>query len=177
MLVRIKDLSSGPREFDLTLDQGWWRNADWDDRILGLEGTLRVRMRLYRDGENLVVQGRLSGGIRVRCDRCLSEYFHELKPGFRLFLSPPPEDVNENEIELCEEDMGIRFFTGDTCDTDEIIREQILLTLPIKTLCAEGCQGLCPRCGANLNMGRCGCREENGHPAFLKLKQLKVGST
>ena len=129
-------------------------------------------MTIFREESNFVVDGHLSGGIRLRCDRCLGLYSHELQPEFRLFLSSPPQDPELNEIELCEEDMAVRFITGDEIDIDDIVIEQIYLSLPIKFLCSEGCHGLCPRCGTNLNKGKCGCLEEKGHPGFLKLKEL-----
>lgn len=87
-------------------------------------------------------------------------------------MSSPPQDPDQNEIELSEEDMAVRFITGGEIDIDDIVIEQIYLSLPIKFLCSEGCHGLCPRCGTNLNQGECGCLKKNGHPAFLKLKEL-----
>ena len=172
MIISIKALLRGPRYFDFAFDSAWWRDRDANDQILGLDGPLNVQMTISKEESNFVVEGRLSGGIRLRCDRCLGFYSHELQPEFRLFLSSPPQDPDQNEIELCEEDMAVRFITGDEIDIDDIVIEQIYLSLPIKFLCSEGCHGLCPRCGTNLNRGKCGCPEETGHPAFLKLKEL-----
>lgn len=172
MIISIKGLLRGPRHFDFAFDSDWWRDRDANGQILGLDGPLNVQMTISKEESNFVVEGHLSGGIRLRCDRCLGLYSHELQPEFRLFLSSSPEDPDQREIELCEEDMAVRFITGDEIDIDDIVIEQIYLSLPIKFLCSEGCHGLCPRCGTNLNRGKCGCPEENGHPAFLKLKEL-----
>ena len=177
MIISIKALLRGPRHFDFAFDSDWWRDRDANDQVLGLDGPLNVQMTISKEESNFVVEGRLSGGIRLRCDRCLSSYSHELKPEFRLFLSSSPQDPDQNEIELCEEDMAVRFITGDEIDMDDIVIEQIYLSLPIKFLCSERCHGLCPTCGTNLNRGKCGCQEKNGHPAFLKLKELEIDRT
>jgi len=174
MIISIKALLHGPRHFDFEFDSDLWGDRDANDQILGLEGPLNVQMTISKEESNFVVEGRLSGGIRLRCDRCLDLYSHELRPEFRLFLSSSPQDPDQREIELCEEDMAVRFITGDEIDIDDIVIEQIYLSLPIKFLCGEGCNGLCPICGTNLNRGKCGCPEKNGHPAFLKLKELDM---
>ena len=59
-------------------------------------------------------------------------------------------------------------------DGGSLLWEQYLLALPVKPLCDENCQGLCPRCGAPLRDGPCGCSEESGDPRLAVLKNLKV---
>ena len=174
MIIRLKDILRGPRDFDFTFDSGWWREEDANDQVLGLDGPLRVHISLSKEGNHYAVDGTLSGRIRLRCGRCLSSYSHELQSEFRLLLSPQPAEPVRSEIELLEEDMSIDFFPGDELEIDHIVREQIYLTLPMKLLCHEGCRGLCPVCGTNLNRGECSCYEKQGHPAFLKLKELEL---
>ena len=177
MIISKKDLLRRPRHFDFTIDSDWWMDRETNGQILGLDGPVNVQMTISKEESNFVVEGHLSGSVKVRCDRCLGSYSHELQPEFRLFLSSSPQDPDQNEIELCKEDMTVRFITGDEIDIDDIVMEQIYLSLPIKFLCGEGCHGLCPTCGTNLNRGRCGCQGKNGHPAFLKLKELEIDRT
>jgi uncharacterized protein len=91
---------------------------------------------------------------------------------FRLFLAPPPASTGPSEVELLHEDLLTDFMTGEEVNLEEVVREQVYFSLPMKVLCNEQCAGLCPRCGANLNRGKCGCLSEGGHPAFSKLKLL-----
>lgn len=177
MIISTKDLLRGPRHFDFAFDSDWWRDRDPNGQILGLDGPLNVQMTISKEESNFAVEGHLSGGIKLGCDRCLDLYSHELQLEFRLFLSFPPQDPVQNEIELSEGDMSVRFITGDKIDIDDIVLEQVYLSMPIKFLCSEGCHGLCPMCGTNLNRGKCGCLKENGHPAFLQLKQLETDRT
>ena len=174
MIIPLKNLLCGPRHFDFTFKSDWWRDGEANGQILGLDGPLKAQMTISKEDNNFVVGGRLSGAIKVRCDRCLGLYCHELQPEFKFFLSSPPADLVQSEIELCEEDMSVRFISGDQIDIDDIVREQIYLSLPMKFLCCEECHGLCPVCGTNLNKEKCGCLEESGHLAFLKLKELEL---
>ena len=58
---------------------------------------------------------------------------------------------------LREEDIGLAYYEGEEIDLTPLVHEQALLALPTRPLCTEGCRGLCPRCGTNLNAGPCGC--------------------
>ena len=70
--------------------------------------------------------------------------------------------------------MVVGYYQGDRLDLGEVVREQVLLGLPLKPLCREDCQGLCPRCGKNRNAGPCGCtpEEEEGDPRLEPLRKL-----
>jgi uncharacterized protein len=174
MIIRLKDILRGPRHLVATFNAGWWREGDANDQVLGLDSPLKVEMTLSREGNHYAVDGWISGRIRVRCDRCLGSYSHALQSEFRLLLSPPPTEPLRNEIELLEEDMSVEFLSGDEIEIDHIVREQLYLALPMKLLCHKGCRGLCPVCGTNLNRGTCTCQKKKGHPAFLKLNELKL---
>jgi uncharacterized protein len=63
-------------------------------------------------------------------------------------------------------------FSGDDLDLTAPVRESLLLELPMKPVCREDCVGLCPVCGANLNLERCGCRAETADPRLVSLKRL-----
>ena len=78
-----------------------------------------------------------------------------------------------SELELMEEDMEVNFITDDELNLHEIVREQLYLSVPIKSLCKEECLGLCAKCGCNLNKHSCECVKEQGHPGFSVLNKLK----
>ena len=96
-------------------------------------------------------------------------------PFLTLYLSLVQETKEcQNEIELLEDDMSVDFITGNEICLDDIVREQIYLSLPMKCLCREDCLGLCTLCGTNLNIGKCNCEDKKGHPGFSKLKNIKL---
>lgn len=173
MIIRLKEMMPGPRHFDLRFESNWWGGGDPNNQVLGLDGPLAAHLTLSKEGSYYAVDGVLSGRIRVRCDRCLETYSHGVQSGFRVLLAPPlPEPVG-SEIALSEEDMSVEFLSDEEIEIDHLVREQLYLALPVKFLCHDACRGLCPVCGANLNREACRCREKRGHPAFLKLKELK----
>ena len=101
--------------------------------------------------------------LRVPCDRCL-EVFEQ-----NYTLNPEHTVVRE----LNGEDTGEYVVTPDAIvDLDELVLTDVVLELPMVMLCKEDCKGLCGKCGANLNHGDCGCREETGDPRLAVLKQL-----
>jgi uncharacterized protein len=73
-----------------------------------------------------------------------------------------PEDAEEDT------------YSGKVVDLDPIVREQILLALPGYPVCDEGCKGLCPVCGANLNERDCGCDRRVPDPRWAGLKNVKL---
>ena len=99
----------------------------------------------------------------ARCDRCFEELVKHMEYTFTHGLaSELMDDENDDYIE-----------TPDfTLELDEVVISDILLNLPSKNLCREDCRGLCPKCGANLNLEKCGCSSEAADPRLEILKQL-----
>ena len=62
---------------------------------------------------------------------------------------------------------------GDQLDLEPLVRDAVMLELPQAPLCREGCLGLCPSCGADLNEGGCGCEAEVGDPRWASLDVLR----
>jgi uncharacterized protein len=174
MIVDLRTIPDGSRRFQFVLEQNWWPSDAQRDQILGIGTPVQVNLEIYKAGDKYVLDGELHGGLRIVCDRCVEAFHRELRTAFRVYLALPLPEEDETEIELAEKDLEVDFVRGEEIELDEIIREQIYLSLPMKSLCSVNCLGLCPTCGSNLNTGSCQCHREQGHPAFLKLKNLKI---
>lgn len=174
MIVDLRTVLHGPRQLDFTLEPSWWRCAEQNNQILGLASPFEVHISISKAGSRYLLNGRLSGRLRIRCDRCLEPYKRDLDSDFSLYLAADPLYTDQSEIELLEEDMSVEFITGDELCVDDIVREQVYLSLPMKCLCRTDCAGLCPYCGSNLNVKECGCTQRKGHPAFSKLKNITL---
>jgi uncharacterized protein len=157
-------------EFSEVLRDDWWQTARGDDQTLCLDGPLRVGIKISKVIDKFLVHGTIRGGVRAQCDRCLEPFRREVDSQFQVYLIVPKERANQEEIELLDEDMEVDFVKGDAVDLGDIVREQIYLSLPIRSICKESCCGLCPVCGTNLNERSCQCGKAEGHPAFSKLK-------
>ena len=175
MIIDLTTISQEGRSFDFSLEKDWWHSNEENDQVLGFDTNLEVKIKIYKAGEKYLLQGVLTGGLQVVCDRCLKSYHRDLKHDFNVFLDIIPKTgTNMTEVELLDGDMEVNFIKDREIDVDEVIREQIYLSLPMKSLCSDECLGLCPICGSDLNVRDCQCHKEQGHPGFLKLKDLKI---
>ena len=112
----------------------------------------------------LVMKGTVSTRIHGICDRCAAD--------FQRDVSFPIDAVLVTELSSEEdEDENLFPLVGDSADLEEIVRTVFVLNLDSKLLCREDCNGLCPRCGKNLNLGPCDCRKEPD-PRLAALAQL-----
>ncbi len=97
------------------------------------------------------------------CDRCCESVTKRFEYSFfHRLIAKLEEEYNDEYIET--PDM--------TLDLSELVLSDILLELPSKFLCRRDCQGLCQKCGQNLNLGDCGCEKQEIDPRLEKLKQL-----
>jgi uncharacterized protein len=80
----------------------------------------------------------------------------------------------EEEVALAEEDLVSVSYQGDTIDFTNEVQEQVLMEIPLKPLCSEGCKGLCSNCGADLNTGECCCARSGAGFTFSALKDFTV---
>ena len=112
----------------------------------------------------LVMTGEIKTTIHGVCDRCASDFHRD--EAFLIDVVLVTELANEEN-----EDEWVFHLEGDSADLDDIVRTVFVLNLDSKLLCKEDCQGLCCRCGKNLNDGPCTCEKELD-PRFAALKQL-----
>jgi uncharacterized protein len=92
---------------------------------------------------------------------------------FILDCSGENDNWNIQEIELKEEDIDTVSLVEPVVDILDILRQQLYLSLPVRNICADGCQGLCPVCGINLNQECCTCSETRRQSPFAVLEKLK----
>jgi uncharacterized protein len=166
MKIDLTKIPPEGRKFNLMLPMGWWKPDSDGDRIVGLERPLSASITIYPAGKNMVVEGLISARLLLRCDRCLEQYGWELSEGFRISLSLS-QFRGEGEVELLEDDLNLDFMDGGLLDPDQVVKEQLLLHVPMKTLCTLECKGLCPICGCNLNISTCSC-SSGGHDLLFR---------
>lgn len=148
-------------------------DAGFDLGDVTVSGTMRAVESEYR------FRGRITGSYVHACDRCLAEgrfafdvpvdwYFERNEP-----RTPAGPEVLEMDQDSVEDDR-VRHFEGNEINLADYVWEEVVLTAPAKFLCDESCKGLCPRCGANLNLGPCACpkQAEPGGGGFAALKDM-----
>jgi uncharacterized protein len=124
------------------------------------------------DGQ-IRIAGDIETKVELVCARCLEPVMEEVSRTFDLFYSPLPKGVKPEEARLKEDDAEIGFFEGEGLFLADVLREQVLLALPMKVICRGDCRGLCPNCGANLNHEECRCETHATDPRLAPLARLK----
>jgi uncharacterized protein len=134
----------------------------------------RVEGTLQRNGLVFRLRGILTGVLETECDRCLSRFGRPVETALEVRAVmgegeiPPQEDPGGD----AEEGAPIYLASQTTLDLSDVIREAVLLEIPIKNVCAEDCQGLCPQCGANLNLETCTCDRTPQDQRWSALREL-----
>jgi uncharacterized protein len=127
-----------------------------------------------RAGDEIRIAGSLKATLETSCSRCLDPAQCDIDKTFDLFFRENDEDlIDEDEVELTEEDTRTAFFAGTRLAIGDVLREQVLLALPMKALCRVDCKGLCPVCGTNRNQNTCTCSGEVFSPHMEKLLEIK----
>ncbi len=140
-------------------------------------GRVDVSCSVKKPREAIIVEGTVKTVIGTDCSRCIEPVQAPVQGEFRYVLVPAPDTAGEKsggEKELNPDDVDFEYYEGEVIDLDPMIFEQIALQIPLKALCFESCKGLCPRCGANLNRGSCGCPVGPVGGKFAALENFRV---
>ena len=154
------DLTAEASELDVSLDGGH------------LESPVEVSLDVNRRGDDIFLKGRASVKAMLECARCLEEYFYVLEGPIDLLCviggEPGEVDACGDREDVIEVPSGTKYV-----DLAGYLRSELLVLVPLKPLCDDGCRGLCPKCGANLNISPCSCGRESHDSRWDALKKLK----
>lgn len=124
---------------------------------------LKGELTVTRTSEGVYLEGTLESSMISECVRCLEEAVVPITITLGELFYYPPHTAPQGEQVIGEDGF---------IDLSPIVRDLSLLEMPIKVLCKPDCLGLCQECGANLNLGDCGCADEYIDPRMEKLRQL-----
>lgn len=163
----LKSAAGASREYDLDED------ITGIDKDLDVAEPLRGKVKFLRTGNGILVTGHLRTAVNLPCRRCLApvtvpvaiDLEEEFHPSIDLLTGQPVP------LEGDEED-ATRTDARHMLDLTEVVRQNLLLTVPMSVLCSSQCRGLCPECGENLNEGPCKCQHEAGDPRLAALRDL-----
>jgi DUF177 domain-containing protein len=174
MEFKVSELEKEPIEFDLRLDSGLidFGEEAMQDGALTTSGRAEV-IHEHRGPKEIVadirLRGQFSGSFEVPCARCVEPVQLPLAAEFDLIFRPAQVDSEAPERSITAPETEIGYYQGDSLLLEDVLREQVLLALPARTLCKADCKGLCPRCGKNRNLESCTCDEV---PADLRWEAL-----
>lgn len=176
MRVPVTDLVGKPgetRPYATTLAREDIESLEqsWGPADEALAGPIELDLHLDSVVEGILVRGTVAFSVERPCARCLTPQVRShVVDVAELFQDPRKREDDD------EEDPGYEIVDDLTAiDLSTMIRDAVLMDLPLRVVCDEDCQGLCPVCGANRNDGDCGHRAEPSRdPRWDKLADLDL---
>ena len=161
-------LSGGSGSKELTVESGLESFA-YDGSDYGFISKEPVMIKLNRiSPRSLRFTAQTQCVLSAECSRCLEPV--EL-----------PFDISTDEELVIDENGGastrdddekLSYVEGFELDVDGYLREELMIGFPLQVLCSDDCKGLCPKCGANLNKGECGCDRTVLDPRMSIIRDL-----
>lgn len=164
IIVDLRRLDSGSARTEARIapEDALWTNTDVE-----FLRPFHADVTTTRTGEHsCLVRGRFDAALRGHCRRCLKPLELEIVQDVELFFEPL-KSPDEEELDVYHLDP---FATE--LDLSGPLREQFLLAVPAYPVCSEDCRGLCPGCGADLNLEACRCSGESTDPRWAPLRSL-----
>jgi len=172
MRFRIKDIGDEGVAINLVATAAWVQEQCPNlDARPGHKG-VTLRGRLQKMGDDFLLHGELRGIMEMACSRCLEPAEVRLEvPLSVTFTFDEPDEKDGNP-----EDPDVVTIDGDEIDLGVELRDELLLAMPLSTLCRSECAGLCPVCGGNRNQTPCDCeeRERMRSSKLASLGKLKM---
>ena len=141
--------------------------------VVSIVSPVKSVMRLVKIEDEVMVKGALTADVELQCSSCLNHFPTRISSQVDVVYNPVREIVKSEQRELKSAELDTVFYSDDMIETDDLLREQLILNLPMKPLCSPDCKGFCARCGADLNISGCGCETKETDSRFEVLKQLK----
>jgi len=160
--IRSVESKAVPVEGTLPAEATVW--LDGDTRPVDV---VEVTGRLSAAGKDtLYFSGHLSGQAPAECRRCLADIIVPVDDEVQIvFAEAGAEGADDPDVYPFDPQAG-------ELDLAPAMREQWLLAVPAYALCRDDCQGLCPTCGADRNVGPCNCAEKTPDPRWDALRAL-----
>ena len=172
MFFHIRDLELRAAPFDVEFPPG---AIDFLDPKIRQAGPLKAQGRaelVSASLDEIRVKGHVEVAMEADCDRCLEPAACPVDGDFELNYRPVTDGYgNATVIDPSEAEMG--FYEDGGVELKDVLREYVLLSLPMQRLCRPDCQGMCPVCGKNRNLGHCQCRTETSDDRWAALKSIR----
>jgi len=142
------------------------------DELVTQVGRTILSLSLQKAETEYFCQGTVSADVRVQCSRCAREVELDLEGVTDFIIRTQPADEDDDGGASDNEDYIYAQSKGETADVTDLVRQALILALPMKPLCSEDCKGICPVCRVNLNDRTCSCVKKQTDPRWDGLRGL-----
>jgi len=178
MLIEVRELELHPVDFREEFVPGVIDLGPELRQIEGLRAAGRAQLIEEHHGKHfrikdIRVAGELATRLELACARCLEPVVEGVERKFDLLYRPLGADAGREELSVTSAEAEVSYYKGEGLLLEDVLREQVLLAVPLKAICREDCKGLCPQCGISLNTGQCSCAEPVEDARWSALKELR----
>lgn len=170
MATDLTNLAGSDGSFDKGLEPGTLGLADEN---IEFSGPVQVKGNIRREAAGTSVSGTIEADASIACTRCAAAVEHKFSIPFDVRYTGDDEvdvQAESSEVDAAELDAAVIPESGLTLE--ELVREQILLSLPMQFFCRPDCKGVCTICGGNRNLIDCKCIDNEIDPRWAALKKL-----
>jgi len=176
-IIKPIDLRPDPLDLDVSILPDTISYAEDIRQISPLSLTGRADILEEHGGpkeiiEDIRLRASFSGRFELLCARCLEPGEQDVSGDFDLIFRPTGVDARSGERAISEAETEIGYYEQSGLVLEDVVREQVLLSLPDRSLCKPGCKGLCPHCGQNRNETECNCEAAPADPRWSALAGL-----
>lgn len=166
--IKRGDQSTLDLNFALDLD-----TIDFYGDSIKIVSPVEVNGKTYVIDDRLYITLKIKTDMQANCNRCLESFTYPFKSSINAEIVH--ESLSEHQNDEADED--IIYYEDNIFDLEELIKEHIIMNIPMKLVCSESCQGLCAKCGIKLGENSCNCDhmqsdEDDIDPRLAKLKKL-----
>lgn len=178
MLIEIRELEVHPVDFDERIGPGVIDFVPEVRQIADIASSGHAQLVREQHGkreliEDIRVVGDFSTRVEMPCARCLEPVSRDVANKFDLLYRPQGSDAGREELSVTAVEAEVGYYQGEGLLLEDVLREQILLAVPLRAICKEECKGLCPHCGKNLNLEQCSCAEPLEDQRWSALKDIR----
>jgi uncharacterized protein len=181
LAVSRKDLDSGPKHVRASLPAAWLKKQLGDELGASKDGAIDFTLT-PSGGDNFLLQGRVRATVDATCGRCLGKAEIPVDSETTLLIVPKTTAAtrapkgkkskeSEGEFEFDPDEADVATYDGETIVLDDLVREAILLELPISPLCREDCAGISSDPAVAKRLA-----EARVDPRLASLADFKVGT-
>lgn len=167
MNLDVRDYKDFPAEVTLEVEAD---NAEYAVDVQAFTDVMKIELTIQKVNEEYLCQGEIAVKAEQECSRCLSSFEAELTGELNFIIRMGPGKA------VMATDQGADVLIAEpgqpVVELNDLIRQSLSLSIPLKPLCSEECLGICPYCGANRNEEPCNCVDEETDERWEGLKDL-----
>jgi uncharacterized protein len=133
--IAVRDIPASGLDIDQSIPK---EGIGLSSEEVDIRSLLNVKARLEKVDNFIIADTRIKGEFGYMCARCLAELYSTEERSYKFDFEIDP--------------------ASEYIDLGEEIRQEIIMANPARVLCSKDCKGICPKCGANLNIEQCKCK-------------------